>query len=164
MMIEASDYDMVSYVARNLRDVDRIEMHACATEHTRLAEVIERHSVFSFCAFDDGIPCAIWGMVQLRPGVGSAYAFGTDDWGRVVLPMVRQIRNFLAPWACAHGYHRIEAAALASRRDVARFMKLIGAQPEATMRASGAHGEDFILYRWLANEALAKSTSAHGPH
>lgn len=163
-MIENATYDMVTYVAHNLRDADRAEMHACATERARLADVIERRSVFAFCAFDDGVPTAIWGMLETRPGVGSAYAFGTDDWGRVVLPMVRQIRNFLAPWSRANGYHRIEAAALASRRDVARFMTLIGAQREALMKAFGAHGEDFILYRWLAHETLAANTPAHGPH
>jgi hypothetical protein len=38
------------------------------------------------------------------------------------------------------------------RTDIARFMTLIGAQPEAVLRGYGVHGEDFISYRWLADE------------
>jgi hypothetical protein len=50
------------------------------------------------------------------------------------------------------GFHRVEAVSLAGRDDVARFMELIGAEAEAVLRGYGTAGEDFISYRWLADE------------
>jgi hypothetical protein len=94
----------------------------------------------------------VWGLVQRRPGVGAGYAFGTNDWGRAVLPMVRQIRGFVLPFLVTSGIHRVEAVAMRKRDDVRRFMGLIGAKAEGTLTGYGTEGEDFVSYRWLADE------------
>jgi hypothetical protein len=148
--ITSADRGMIRSVIENMREVDRVEMLACDTNLDRLPDHIMRNKVFAFCAFDyDTGPIAIWGMVQRRPGVGAGFAFGTDAWCQALRPMVRQIRNFVVPFLVQAGFHRVEAAALAYRDDVARLMMLIGAEREALLRGYGTAGEDFVCYRWL---------------
>ena len=148
-----ADRGMIYAVLENLREADLTEMLATEANLERLPDVIMRRKVFAFCAVEYQFgPVAVWGMVQSRSGVGAGFAFGTDHWGVVVLPMVRQIRSFVLPFLHDSGYHRVEAVAMAHRDDVARFMRLIGAKPEATLRGYGSGGEDFISYRWLADE------------
>lgn len=154
-MIEITHADSghIRAVLNDLRDEDYCEMAACDINFEVLPEIIMRLKVFAFCAFDyDNGPIAVWGMLPRRPGVGAGFAFGTERWGHALRPMLRQIRGFVLPFLIDAGYHRVEAAALARRQDVARFMALIGAEPEGMLKGYGTGAEDFVSYRWLANE------------
>jgi hypothetical protein len=169
--VALADAGMIQHVLNNLRRDDAIEIAAAGTDISRLAEQIMRHKLFAFCAwgFDCG-PIAVWGAVIKRQGVAAGFAFGTDDWGRAVLPMVRQIRAFVLPMLVDVGIHRVEAVALRRRDDVRRFMSLIGAKAEGTLTGYGIEGEDFVSYRWLADEysgdriAKAQTECAYSAH
>jgi hypothetical protein len=151
--ITHADRGMIHAVLENLRMEDHWEMMASGVDLNTLPAVIMRHKVFAFCAFDyETGPIAIWGLVNRREGVGAGFAFGTEAWPRAVIPMLRQIRGFVLPFLGENGYHRVEAAAMARRDDVARFMGLIGAEPEGLLRGYGTGGEDFTAYRWLRDE------------
>jgi hypothetical protein len=151
--IVPADRDMMRYLLQYLRDLDRAELDACGADLKHLPDQIVKRRVFAFCACHRRLgPISAWGMLHTRPGVGAGFAFGTSDWRRAVTPMVRHIRGFVLPHLCEAGYHRVEAQALAHRQDVARFMSLIGAQAEGVLRGYGCGGEDFVSYRWLADE------------
>lgn len=155
MAIEITNADrgMIRFILDNLRSDDLVEMLASEIDLVRLPDIIMRYRTFAYCAFDyEAGPVAAWGMVKRRSGVGAGFAFGTDRWGHALLPMLHQIRGFVLPWLRDNGFHRVEAAAMAQRDDVARFMELIGAEAECVLRGYGTAGEDFISYRWLANE------------
>jgi len=161
-----ADRGMIRFVLDHLRERDLAELNACEMDLQRLPDHIMRARVFAFCAYDfsDG-PVAIWGMVQRRKGVGGGFAFGTNRWGQALPMIARNIRHWVVPFLLEAGFHRVEAAALADRNDVARFMTLIGAQPEAVLRGYGINGEDFISYRWLADEHRSTSTEErHATH
>jgi hypothetical protein len=151
--IVPADRSQIRAVLASLREDDRLEMAACETNFDKLPDIIMRYKVFAFCAFtyEQG-PIAIWGLTHRRSGVGAGFAFGTEHWGLALRPMLRQIRRFVLPFLLQTGYHRVEAAALARRADVARFMALIGAEPEGVLHGYGSGGESFISYRWLADE------------
>jgi hypothetical protein len=151
--ITIADRGMIRAILGSLRSDDMLEMTASEIDLDRLPDIIMRYRVFAYCAFDyERGPVSAWGMLRRRDGVGAGFAFGTDDWNRALLPMLRQIRGFILPWLDYNGFHRVEAAALARREDVARFMAIIGAEPEGILRGYGTGGEDFISYRWLADE------------
>jgi hypothetical protein len=166
--IVQADRGMIREVLHNLREDDLLEMIAAGANLNTLPEMLMRHRVFAFCACEwDHGPISVWGMTQHRPGVGGGFAFGTARWGMVLLPMLRQIRQFVLPFLLQSGFHRVEAAALARRTDVARFMALIGAEPEGVLQQYGTGGEDFISYRWLADEYASRTVSrekAHGSY
>lgn len=151
--IAVADRGMIQDVLHRLRAADVAEMTAAGTDRDRLVDLLIRHSTFSFCAWSmEHGPISVWGMVPKRRGVGAGYAFGTNDWGRAVLPMVRQIRGYVLPMLVDLCFHRVEAVALQRRDDVRRFMGLIDAKAEAVLYGYGTEGETFISYRWLANE------------
>jgi hypothetical protein len=148
--IVCADRSMLGFLLQHLRAPDATELGAAGANFGQMPHEIMRLRVFAFCACSNVHgPIAAWGMLQARPGVGAGFAFGTDRWGDALLPMVRQIRSFVLPHLREAGFHRVEAVALASRRDVAQFMALIGAQPETVLRGFGVGGEDFVQYRWL---------------
>ena len=169
--IAAADRGMIQDVLHRLREEDAREMAAAGAHLHLLPEQLTRHNLFMFCAwaYDCG-PISIWGAVQKRQGVAAGFAFGTDDWGRAVLPMVRQIRGFVLPLLIDLGIHRVDATALRRRDDVRRFMSLIGAKAEGTLTGYGTEGEDFVSYRWLADEyggnraEAAQADCAHSAH
>lgn len=161
--IAPANRGMVRSVLANLRIADAEEMAAAGTDITILPNFIMQNSVFCFCA-SEALPIAVWGMVRCRAGVGAGFAFGTDQWPRAVIPMLRQIRGFVLPFLIDRGFHRVEAAALASRGDVAALMSLINAEPEGILRGYGTGGEDFISYRWLADEYGATKPARTAQH
>ena len=172
-MIEIANADrsMIQDVLWRLRADDAAEMAAAGTDMDTLALHIMRYRVCAYCAwaYDCG-PISVWGMIQKRRGVGGGFAFGTDDWGRAVLPMVRQIRGFVLPLLVDLGIHRVEAVALLRRDDVRRFMSLIGAKAEGVLTGYGVDAENFVSYRWLSNEyrcdrvEKTQANSAHPAH
>ena len=167
--IVLADRGHIRAVLESLREDDLLEMTACDIDLDRLPDLIMRHKVFAFCAFDDDGPIAIWGMTKRRHGVGAGFAFGTERWSQAVIPMLRQIRRFVFPFLIYSDFHRVEAVALAHRLDVAKFMLLIGAFPEGVLVEYGSGREDFISYRWLADEhagtrATLKAQDQHVTH
>lgn len=164
--VEIATLDALKYVAEHMREADRVELSATSLSDsaTYLADNIMAHAVAAFVARDENrLPISAWGLYPMWPGVGTVFAFGTDDWGKALLTMTRQVRRFMIPFVLDHGFHRVECRALAGRKDVARWLALLGAKQEAVLRSSGRRGEDFILYRWLSDEHRQAATAARAP-
>lgn len=161
MIVEPATEQCLKFIVGRLRQVDRRELAAGGMSIDTLPERAMELSVMAFCAIDRyGLPQAAWGLCPLRKGVANGWAFGTEHWGRALPTLVRHIRRFWVPWVLQNGIHRIECSALAYRKDVERFLALIGAQPEAVLRQWGINGEDFVSYRWLADEHRASTQTA----
>ena len=154
--VDIATPDALRYIVAHLREDDRIELRAMSLSDDNVDYWVDRimaRSMIAFVARYNGVPVSAWGMMPMWPGVGAAFAFGTDDWGRALLTMTKHVRRFMIPLLLEHGFHRIECRSLATRQeDMGRWLALLDAEPEAVLRGSGARGEDFILYRWLSDE------------
>jgi hypothetical protein len=146
------------FILANLRELDQVELTATGANFEILPSLVLHGSAFAFVAVDDRLPVAAWGMIKTRDGVGAGFAFGTKYWGRALPQIMKNIKRYVLPFLLTQGYHRVECSALAHRDDVARFLGLIGARPEAVLQQYGTKGEDFILYRWLADEHRAATS------
>jgi hypothetical protein len=165
--IRIAQREPLNYIARHLRALDLQELAATSAYGDPvpyLADRVLSNAVLAFTAHYDGLPVSAWGMVPMWPGVGTAFAFGTDDWGRALLAMTKHVRGFMMRFLLENGYHRIECRSLASRPDVGRWLALFDAEEEAVLRGSGARGEDFILYRWLKHERRAAEIAKLSRH
>jgi len=165
--IDIAQREPLNYIARHLRDLDYVELAATSAYGDPvpyLADRVLANSLIAFTASVDDIPVSAWGMVPMWPGVGNAFAFGTDDWGKALLAMTKHVRGFMMRFLLENGYHRIECRSLASRPDVKRWLKIFGAEEEAVLRGSGARGEDFVLYRWLRHEPRAAEITSLSRH
>lgn len=152
--IEGGRFKTICDIANRMRMDDRVELAATSPQMSSavLARGIMAKAELVFVARYNGVPAACWGMMPMWPGVGYAFAFGTDDWGKVLIAVTRFVRGFMVSYLLDNGYHRIEARSLATRSDVGRWLEIFGAEAEAVLRGSGARGEDFVLYRWLSDE------------
>jgi len=165
MIVEKATERDVRFVVGHLRELDKRELLATGCVLAELPTRIAVDAAFAFVAIeDDWMPVAVWGLMSQRKGVGTGFAFGTERWGKALPAMMRHIRSWVLPCLLATGFHRVECAALAHRKDVARFLALIGAQPEAVLRQWGINGEDFVSYRWLADEHRAATQTASDQH
>jgi len=153
--IEAATTATLTYILEHLSRWDRLELEATAWDDRQITDAmvlrILDHSSMAMVAIGER-PITACGLVPLCPGVAVAFAFSTPEYRSAIIPVTRFIRGFGTLTAVKRGLHRIEFRALAARPDVERWVKLLGAKPEATLSCFGKNGEDFILYRWLAHE------------
>jgi hypothetical protein len=165
VIVEPATVQSLKFIVGRLRELDRREVIAAGMTLDTLPERALGLSVMAFCAIDRyGLPQAAWGLCLPRKGVANGWAFGTEHWGRALPTLMRHIRRFWVPWVLDQGIHRIECSALAHRKDVERFLALIGARPEAVLQQWGVNGEDFVSYRWLADEFRAATHQTDDRH
>jgi hypothetical protein len=143
------------YILERPSHWDRIELQATAWDDSQLASnllarIVESSGLAMVARGEH--PITACGMVPMSPGVAVAWAVSTAEHRHAIIPVTRFIRTFGAAVAAKCNLHRIEFRALAARPDVARWVSLLGAKPEATLSCFGKNGEDFILYRWLRDE------------
>lgn len=140
----------VAHVVRNIREADRAEVFALwpGDEDSFIAEVCANYGPFRFVAWHESVPVAIFGANLIRSGVYTAYLFATDDFPLIGLPVTRFIKRELIPVIERAGAHRCDAWSSATHFWAHRWLKALGAFPEATLRRLGRDGEDFVIFRW----------------
>lgn len=149
--------DSARYIIKHLRQRDREEIFAQRwndDEEELLRFIMFGVGAMSWCWWRDGRPVSLQGAWPIRPGVWSCWAFGTDEWPRVVLSMTKHSRRFIIPALMRARFHRAEAAALATHTDSRRWIEALGARQESVLRGYGRRGEDFISYVWTPDDVL----------
>jgi hypothetical protein len=139
----------VLHVVRNLRERDRVEIFACeyGEDPVDFARRTCSLGAFQWGAYLDGKPVAVIGAVPKWPNVWQVFAFGTDDWPKVVLTLTRHARRFMVPAMFRAGAHRLECAALETHADSRRWLeRCFGAKPEVLLAHYGKNGENFVNY------------------
>lgn len=143
--------ERLRHVVLNMRGRDRDEIYALQWDDN--PEVIIQGHVRVCGAMcwiweRDGVPVSVQGVTPSRPGVWQVFAFGTDDWPRVVLDMTKHSRRFIMPALLRVNFHRAECRALASHTDSRKWILSLGATEECVLDRYGRRGEDFIGYVW----------------
>lgn len=100
----------------------------------------------------DGIPVSVQGVIPSWPGVWSMFAFGTDEWPRVLLDMTRHAERFIKPMLRRAKARRVECRALASHTDSRRWIEALGAHAECVLQHCGRNDETFINYVWFPGD------------
>ena len=151
---EPSFADML-HIAQNMRDRDREEIFA--TRYGNDPEDVARDAVasgaFRWGAYLDGRPVAAVGAFPRWPNVWTAWAFGTDEWPRVVLSMSKHVRRFMIPGIYRSGAIRVDATAMASHADARAWLTAMGAVPEKILDNYGKNGQAFVCYVWTRKQA-----------
>lgn len=102
------------------------------------------------CAVLDGEPVAVGEVFQSRPNVVSLGLIATDRFPEVTLGFTRYLRDGLFAALRASGVHRIECVTMAEFEAAHRWLRLLGLEKEADLRAYGRGGEDFAQFAWVA--------------
>lgn len=142
--------DRLRYVITHMRERDHKEIYAL-----RFDEDPERFLASQMWIMGDmcriwernGVPVAVQGVIPAWPGVWHMFAYGTDEWPKVVLSMTRWAWGIVIP-AMSRMAHRVEARAMATHTESRRWIESFGAKQEAVLREYGKNREDFVLYVW----------------
>lgn len=166
-MIRPATAEAVRHVAEWMRKRDLEETRAITFGEPDPAGLIARvetgqsWAVVAHAA--DGEPVALVGADPDRPGVWTVYAFGTPRWGEVVGGLTRYVRRVMIPSLVSGGAHRAQCYSISTYTQAHRWIELLGAKQEAVLRQFGRHGEDFIVFRWLATELKNVRKPQAGP-
>ena len=127
----------ILYVCQNLREKDRLEIHATVPtwtgDSTELALGIINVGGDQWVArTPDRIPAAVIGATVYadKPRCLSVWAFGTDEWGKVVRLLTKHIKTYMLPQFKELGIIRADCRALSSRDDIRRWLSRLGARAE----------------------------------
>lgn len=142
-------------ITSNLRARDREELFA--TEYGEDPAALARQAVasgaFRWGAYLEGEPVAAIGALPRWPNVWTMWAYGTDDWPKVVISVTRHARRFMLPAIVNSGAHRADAVALASHTDARQWLEYLGAEEEHTLDGWGKNGQTFVSYVWTRQHA-----------
>jgi hypothetical protein len=144
------------YVVTHMRDRDRAEIYALRWDDDPETVIHELTSVCGAMCWVwewDGVPVSIQGVVPQRPGVWSMFAFGTDQWRRVIRDMTRHAERFIKPALRRALARRVECRALASHTDSRRWIEHLGAHLEYVLPHYGRADETFVSYVWFPMDA-----------
>lgn len=144
----------VLQVLNRLRERDALEIFGTRYDTNDRSGILALHrEIVKACrhiyVFGRGRPAVAVGAMQPWPGRWSVFAFATDEFSSVALAVTRFVRRVMIPALIAEGAQRAWCASHAQHTDAHRWLELLGAEHEGTMRCFGKDGADYLIYRWL---------------
>lgn len=150
--IEATLTDVYP-IAAALRESDRRELAATRVEDPlRLALDACVSVPFAWTFWDDGPdpqPIAALGASCLHRGVWRMWMFATDEIGKISVSLAKKARDEIFPGLVNAGAHRIECLSSADNKSAHDWIRLVGGEKTAELKAYGMNGEDFYVFSWV---------------
>lgn len=136
-------------VVENMRERDKEEIYGLrASEDPRfVVRDVVAMANFSWVAWLDDMPQAVFGGGEVRPGVWSMFAFATDKFPRLALGLTRFARNTVIPTLFDKlGAHRLQCESHEKHTDAHKWLKLLGAHVESEKRGFGKDGSNYLEF------------------
>lgn len=152
-MIERLTIEAAIAVAKNMRPRDRHEICAIANtdDPAQVVSMLQHIRHIGVVAGKDE-PIAATGVMEMHPGVVSAFLFATPRWREVATSTAKWWKRRLLPHLAASGVHRVQAYSLAGYKEAHDWMSYFGARCEAKLAGYGKDGEDYEL--WTMDRAV----------
>lgn len=139
----------VRYVVDNMRASDREEIYALrrSEDPRNVVRDVMAMSSFSWMAWLDDRPQAVFGGGEVRPGVWSMFAFATDEFPRLALGLTRFAKKTVIPTLfCDLDAHRLQCESHESHASAHRWLKALGAEVESVKRNFGKDGSNYLEF------------------
>lgn len=154
-ILEPPTRTAVRDVVLNMRLADWREIFCCRAGDDAESFVDEMilHCAAGFCAYvaravGEAAPVAVIGVAALTPVVGSAFMFATDQFDEIGWSLTRRLKSEIVPGLRRAGLARVECRAWEGNSAALRWLRHLGAKPEAVLRGYGRDGETFIQMAW----------------
>ena len=141
--------ELVLPIAENMREWDKREIYATRYDECPegVADAVMHTGDLAWTAGLDK-PIVAFGCAEMWPNVYSMWLFATDDFGRIGISMTKLIVRTIVPLLFEAGAHRLEARSMEGHDDAQRWLEVIGAKREATLKGYGRERQDFHVYTW----------------
>jgi len=160
MVLGPVEYEPLSYIVRNMRQIDRDEVFATgypmpADSETSDDELMVQQTYDAatrdgcgWVASLDGEPIAVIGITMLWPGVASVWMYATDSWEKIALALTRWARKAIFQIMSDANIHRAQCWSLSGHDTAHRWLRHLGASEECVSPGYGRDGETFHLFGW----------------
>lgn len=163
-MLTDIDYLSLEYVVLNMRESDRKEIYALRSHDSPLQLAAEAYALIrntgrGRIAWDKGKPVAVAAFTENWPGCWEAWMFGTDDFKRGAIDLIRWFRKEANEILTVCEGRRLQCDSSADHHEAHKMIKGLGGIEEFRLRKYGKGGEDFIRFVWFngENDAVLKS-------
>lgn len=136
-------------VVENMRERDKEEIYGLRqSEDPRfVVHDVMAMANFSWVAWLDDMPQAVFGGGEVRPGVWSMFAFATDKFPRLALGLTRFAKKTVIPTLFNElGAHRLQCESHEKHASAHRWLKSLGADCEAVKRGFGKDGSNYLEF------------------
>lgn len=143
--------ELIVPVVEGMREWDRREIFANRFDDDPMAMARDAVAMGKDVGWIAGLedrPIAAFGCFLMWPGVWSMWLFATDEFRHIGISMTKLIVRSILPMLWEAGAHRLEARSMEGHHDAQRWLKVIGATQEATLKGYGKGGEDFHVFAW----------------
>lgn len=160
MVLGPVEYETLSYIVRNMRQIDRDEVFALSypmgpdnmtTDDELMVNITfdaANNEGCGFVASLDGEPIAVIGMSMMWPGVASVWMFATDSWPKIALALTRWAKKAIFQIMSDANIHRAQCWSLSGHDIAHRWLRHLGATEECASPNYGRAGETFHLFGW----------------
>ena len=170
MRLETARADTVRSVAFRMREWDEREIYAGLFEDDP-EELVDRvmavaaHGPVAQVALIGADPVCVFGAGFLSPVAVQVFAFATNRFGEIALPLTRYLKHRLFPAMAASGITRGECRALCDHTEAIRWLKILGAQEEAVCPHLGKNGETYVQLAWSPSNVFfnPQTPARHSP-
>lgn len=153
------DLGSLEYICLHLREQDRREIYNIRDYDNPMMLAWETFAMTnaprarSTVAWADGKPVAFIALVSPWPMVWEAVAYGTDDWRKVAIDLMRWGRNTVRDILDSGEGHRLQAQSHEDHVDAHKFLRALGASEEyPPMTLYGKSGATYRRFVWLKGE------------
>lgn len=148
MMISECSHEAVLHVARNMRARDKEEIYGLRRRENPFDIVNDvMAQPLAWVAWLDGMPAAVFGGCEMRPGVWSMFAFATDEFPRLALPLTRFALKQVIPRLFRDlGAHRLQCESHEKHADAHRWLHHLGATRESVKVGFGKDGSNYFEF------------------
>jgi hypothetical protein len=122
-------------------------------EPLELAETTLAMLGFSWIVYWDGVPCAVIGGYPTHGSCWTAFAYGTDQYSRVIRLLTRWAREFMMPAVQNAGMTSVFVYVLAEYVQARKWLAMLGYREVALIPDFGKNDEDFVLMTWKPERA-----------
>ena len=141
----------LEYVVANMREWDRREIFATrmpGREAESLCEAVMAAGPVSWIGYYDDEPVTAFGCAPMWPGVWSMWLFATDKFQKIGMGVTKLAIRHIVPMLWEGGAHRLQCHSMEGHVEAQRWLEVIGARRETTLRNYGRDGQDFHVYAW----------------
>lgn len=140
----------VLFICQNMRAMDRAEIMATRFDDSSegLAADTMNNLGFSWIFYLDDVPVAVIGSFALWPKHVTVWAYGTDNWPRIIFSLTRHVRKFMIPIFNECGVNMAHVFVLSAYHQARGWLKLCGLTEDVEVARFGKNGEPFVLMAW----------------
>jgi hypothetical protein len=157
MSLHDVDRSSLEYICLHLRERDQREIYSLRNHENPIRLAWEAHHMLTTqgrgrIAWEDGKPVAVLGFVESWPGLWDAVAFGTNDFPKVALELMRYGRQEAKSILRDVGGRRLQADAHIDNTDGHKFIQALGGAPEFDLRLYGKDGATYRRFVWFTGQ------------